>query len=205
MRRRFFLLLVAALCVVNLGSCTCLSLAFRNLAEKNVVYKPVEPYAFYRVGDKVYMAATVHENKWYGPAWMNADLSTGPYHICETEPRPCFVEVQKMGRVNPGTAGVWDFVQERQTHLFTLPEGAAPIGLNIDTCTAGPEAAFDEMTPHALYAYPLAAASLVAIDVPLAVVYWTGCLVVGLPAAYISGAFEQHEAAPTPPAQELRD
>ena len=49
MYRRLFHLLGAALCVVSLGSCTCLSLAFKNLGEKNVIYKPVEPYAFYRV------------------------------------------------------------------------------------------------------------------------------------------------------------
>ena len=206
MYRRLFHLLAAALCVVSLGSCTCLSLAFKNLGEKNVIYKPVEPYAFYRVGDKVYMAATVHEDKWYGPAWMKPDLNTGPYRIVSTEPRPCFVEVQNMGRVNPGSAVVWDMVDSRQTHIFTLPEGATPIRLNPDSCTASlsESTVFAALTPHALYAYPLAAVSFVAIDVPLAVVYWSGCIVVGVPAIYIGKAFEQAESAPAPPPQEVQ-
>lgn len=206
MLRRFFHLLVTALCVVSLGSCTCLSLAFKNLAEKNVIYKPVEPYTFYRAGDKVYMAATVHEDKWYGPAWMKSDLTSGPYHIVSTEPRPCFVEVQNMGRVNPGPAEVWDVVDSRQTHIFTLPEDATPIRLNIDTCTASPSEStvFAALTPHALYAYPLAAVSFVAVDVPLAVVFWTGCMVVGVPAIFISKAFDQKDPAPAPPPQETQ-
>lgn len=206
MLRRFFHLLVALLCVVSLGSCTCLSLAFKNLGETNVIYKPVEPYTFYRAGDKVYMAATVHEDKWYGPAWMKSDLSSGPYRIVSTEPRPCFVEVQNKGRVNPGPAEVWDVVESRQTHTFTLPEGATPIRLNPDSCSASPSEStvFAALTPHALYAYPLAAVSFVAVDVPLAVVFWSGSMLVGVPAIFISKAFDQKAPASSPPAQEAQ-
>lgn len=206
MLRRFFHLLVALLSVVSLGSCTCLSLAFKNLGETNVIYKPVEPYTFYRAGDKVYMAATVHEDKWYGPAWMKPDLSSGPYRIVSTEPRPCFVEVQNKGRVNPGPAEVWDVVESRQTHTFTLPEGATPIRLNPDSCSASPSEStvFAALTPHALYAYPLAAVSFVAVDVPLAVVFWSGSMLVGVPAIFISKAIDQKAPASSPPPQEAQ-
>lgn len=206
MLRRFFHLQVALLCVVSLGSCTCLSLAFKNLGETNVIYKPVEPYTFYRAGDKVYMAATVHEDKWYGPAWMKPDLSSGPYRIVSTEPRPCFVEVQNKGRVNPGPAEVWDVVESRQTHTFTLPEGATRIRLNPDSCSASPSEStvFAAITPHALYAYPLAAVSFVAVDVPLAVVFWSGSMLVGVPAIFISKAIDQKAPASSPPPQEAQ-
>lgn len=206
MLRRFFHLLVELLCVVSLGSCTCLSLAFKNLGETNVIYKPVEPYTFYRAGDKVYMAATVHEDKWYGPAWMKPDLSSGPYRIVSTEPRPCFVEVQNKGRVNPGPAEVWDVVESRQTHTFTLPEGATRIRLNPDSCSASPSEStvFAAITPHALYAYPLAAVSFVAVDVPLAVVFWSGSMLVGVPAIFISKAIDQKAPASSPPPQEAQ-
>ena len=192
-------LLFLFLCCFGLSSCTSLCFTFKELGEKQAVYTFDKPAQVYKIGDSYYASGSVHYTRQYGPAWFRQDLNAGPYATRQiSAPRPCYIRLSldhyHIHRTE-GTRDIFDpawFIDwETPAHLASLPDTArtatppgAPLMLPDTFCMGG------QPTLHALYAYPLAAATGLCIDLPLALSYWTGSMLIGAPAIFISNALQ---------------